>query len=140
MAKSKSTDGAGEKAKKPAPKTAAKSKAPAKSKGTGPAIAPQIDTALAAQTAAKMIGAKLAVSPAATGEARESAAFKNLKQNLNQPHSAALSNLLDKTGGAGQRRPNLPAFGNTQANRNVSHNQTFGADVNRAGVPRRTGG
>ena len=37
---------------------------------------------------------------------------------------------------AGQKKSNLPMGGGKQ----VGRNQTFGADVNRAGVPRRTGG
>jgi hypothetical protein len=140
MAKSKSTQTTAAAAKKPA---AGKPKSTSKGKPVA-ADAPQIDTALAAQNAAKLVGAKFGGSAgsqaAAGGEARESAAFKTLKQNVNQPQSGSLASVLDKAAGPGQRRPNLPAFGGYQSGRSVSRNQTFGADVNRAGVPRRTGG
>jgi len=62
--------------------------------------------------------------------------IEQLKSDLNkQSGGAGVGNLLDKSAGPGAKRPNLP-FGGQQR----GHNQTFGADVNRAGVPRRTGG
>ncbi|HSV16262.1 MAG TPA: hypothetical protein VLI90_18510 [Tepidisphaeraceae bacterium] len=119
-----------------AKKKPAKGKAPA----TAAPTTPLIDTGLAAETAAKMIGAKVAGpaggQPAAAGGAKETSAFKNLKANLNKPASSTMSNFLDKTAGPGQKKQNLPFGGGKQ----VGRNQTFGADVNRAGVPRRTGG
>jgi hypothetical protein len=142
MAKSKSNDGGGAKAKQPPAKAAGKSKSAGKGKPAAPG-APHIDTALAAQTAARFVGAKRTSTPPATpaaGEARESAAFKSLKQTVNQPVNSGLSNILDKAGGSTQRQQNQPAFGGYQSGRTVGRNQTFGADVNRAGVPRRTGG
>lgn len=142
MAKTKSADAGGDKAEK-AKKSPARSGGKAKSsaKPAPAALAPQIDTALAAETAAKLVGAKFGgAATAGAGEGRESAAFRNLKQQLNPPASSALSNLLDKTGGPGQRRPNLPAFGGPGGGPAVGRNQRFSADVNRAGVPRRTGG
>ena len=59
------------------------------------------------------------------------------KQKLAKPHSQGLSNVLDTSNQ--NKKPNLP-FGSGGNNQNVSHNQTYGADVNRAGVPRRTPG
>jgi len=45
-----------------------------------------------------------------------------------------MENVLDKSGPSGSRRSDQPK------GPQVGHNQTFGADVNRAGVPRRTPG
>jgi hypothetical protein len=59
-----------------------------------------------------------------------------MKQGLTKPASATMSNLLDKAGGPEQKKSHLP----THASQQVGRNQTFGADVNRSGVPRRTGG
>jgi hypothetical protein len=139
MAKAKKTQttGAAKDSSTPAPKKkATKAKAPA----TAAPSTPLIDTGLAAENAAKMIVAKVAASPTsnqpAAGGAKETAAFKNLKANLNKPASSTMSNFLDKTAGPGQKKQNLPFGGGKQ----VGRNQTFGADVNRAGVPRRTGG
>lgn len=144
MAKSKkqqkgSGEGDAEKkpaAKKPAPKKETRSK---QSGGAGEPLVPSIDTNLAAASAAAMI-AQRAVDPA-TGQQltrpqpeakKESAAFRQLKQGLAKPPSL---------GGAlgampGQKKSNAPFAGGNQ----VGRNQTFGADVNRSGVPRRTGG
>jgi hypothetical protein len=134
MAKAKKTESTGaakDSASPAAPKKkAAKSKAPTAAPAT-----PLIDTGLAAENAAKMVFAKVAApattQPSLCGAAgagsapKETAAFKNLKANLNKPASSTMSNFLDKTAGGGKQ---------------VGRNQTFGADVNRAGVPRRTGG
>ena len=79
-------------------------------------------------------------APAATAPAagagpqrQESATFKQLKQGLNKP-AGGVGSLLGAP--AGQKKSNLPFAGPRQNFRN----QTFGADVNRSGVPRRTGG
>ena len=133
-------------AKKPAAKASA-AKAPAKSAKTGkPAKAatgrgdmPMVDTGLAAQAAARMLSAGFGGKSAAPSTGKEGSLIKQLKADLKKPASAGLDNLLDKTGGANQKRPNLP-FGNAGASKQVGHNQTFGADVNRVNVPRRTGG
>lgn len=48
----------------------------------------------------------------------------------------ALGNMLDKSTPIGQKKSSQ-AFG---FGKQVGHNQTFGADVNRRSVPRRTAG
>jgi hypothetical protein len=112
---------------------------------------PLIDTSLAAETAAKFVvnrallgnaasrvtaGAAPAQSDApAADEKPESSAFKQLKAGLNKPSVQGPGGIL---GGAGQnKKGNMPFAG---GNQQVGRNQTFGADVNRSGVPRRTGG
>jgi hypothetical protein len=119
-------------AKKPA---AAAKKAPAAKKGAKPAgapAAPLIDTSLAAAAAAKLVANRDRLAPG--GEKRESGAFKQLKESLAKPASSGPASFLQST--APQKKSNLPFGGRNQ----VGHNQTFGADVNRSGVPRRTGG
>jgi len=116
------------------PKSAAK-----KPEAGKPAPAPQrlIDTAHVAEAAAAQIASGLPTSttqPAST--ARESAAFKQLKESINKPASG-MGNALDKSGLAGGKHSHLP-FGH--AGKQIGRNQTFGADVNRSGLPRRTGG
>jgi hypothetical protein len=72
---------------------------------------------------------------AAQGEQKkESASFKNLKDSLNKPTSGGLGGNF---GGIGAQKKSGQNFG---GGKQVGRNQTFGADVNRAGVPRRTGG
>jgi hypothetical protein len=137
---------------KSAPKGA--SKQPSKSAAPGGASGvPLIDTDLAASTAAKMLvsraasGAQRATSGAAAsaassspseaeepGEKRETSTFKQLKQNLTKPQGGGLGSVLG--GPVAGKKGNTPIGGNQQ----VARNQTFGADVNRSGVPRRTGG
>ena len=96
-----------------------------------------IDTSLAAESVAKFVAAGVApVSTPSQAPTKESTVFKNLKANLSHPPATSMANLLDKTAGPGQNKPNLPFHGGKQ----VGRNQTFGADVNRTGVPRRTGG
>jgi hypothetical protein len=67
--------------------------------------------------------------------------IEQLKNDLNKSHGSTMANLLDKTAGPG-KRPNLPFTGpgGNKGRDQIGHNQTFGADVNRAGVPRRTPG
>jgi hypothetical protein len=116
-------------------KKAAAPKAPSKSAGAGAGGAgtsPLIDTNLAANAAAAFVGNKLSRNNP-SGAKQESAGFKNLKQKLAKP-SQGLGSILDTTNQ--NKKPNLPFGGGKQ----VAHNQTFGADVNRAGVPRRTPG
>lgn len=122
-----------------APKAAAKKKSAVKAPAA-PA-APMIDTGMAAETAAKMVGAKLSSTPTMGGgeagaPSKESSAFKQMKDSLNKPASTTMANFLDKSGGPGGKKSNMPFSGPKQ----VGRNQTFGADVNRTGVPRRTGG
>ena len=73
--------------------------------------------------------------PSQQPQKSESSMFKQMKAGLNKPASSAMGGLLDKSGGPLQKKPNQP-FGGKQ----VGHNQTFGADVTRSGVPRRTSG
>ena len=131
MAKKKSESTEKSAAKKaPAKKAAAK-----KSMSAGD---PMVNTTLAAQNAAKQLAAGLphkAVGSAGSAQP-ESSTFKNLKQGLAKPHLSGLDGILNKSGPADSKRSNLPFGGGKQ----VGHNQTFGADVNRAGVPRRTPG
>jgi hypothetical protein len=94
-----------------------------------------IDTSLAAQSAAKLLVAKSHGTGQQTSAKTESDSFKNLKDSVNKPHLQGMDNLLNSTGLPAAKRSNTP-FGHKQ----VGHNQTFGADVNRTGVPRRTGG
>jgi hypothetical protein len=96
---------------------------------------PQIDTNLAAKSAASMIANRDSLDTgASTGDKRESSSFKQMKAGLNKPTLSGPASFLHST--APQRKSNLP-FG---TRKQVGHNQTFGADVNRTGVPRRTGG
>ena len=136
MAKAKKSETA---PKAPAKASAAKpaSKAAAKSKPAAPGT-PMVDTNLAAQTAARMIGAKASgmSSTASGGEKKETSAFKQMKQALAKPHAASVGNLLNSTLSPGAKKSNLPFHGGKQ----VGHNQTFGSDASRNLVPRRTGG
>jgi hypothetical protein len=97
-----------------------------------------VDTDLAAGSAARLLAARVSSKPGSDpGQARpESSMFKQLKGGLSKPAGQAMSNLLDKHGGPAQKKSSVPYGGAQQ----VGRNQTFGADVNRAGVPRRTGG
>jgi hypothetical protein len=128
MAKAKKTETAA------AGSTKKKSVKPKTSESTG---APMVDTNLAAQAAARRVVAGLGPAGAASGAVLpQSASFKHLKETLNNPNGGGLAGLLDKTTGSDQKKSNLPFMGGKQTGRN----QTFGADVNRTGVPRRTGG
>ena len=118
-------------AKKPAAK-----KAPAKTRAAAaPAGMPMIDTSLAAQTAAKLVARRDLLQSAGSQDGRqESSAFKQMKEGLANPASQGPSSFLQNS--APQKKSNQSFGGLNQ----VSRNQTFGADVNRSGVPRRTGG
>jgi hypothetical protein len=128
---------------------ATKKRAPAKP-AASPAggSVPLIDTSLAAESAAKFVvnrallgNAPPAAAPepaeeeAQGGEKRETSTFKQLKAGLNKPASQGLGGILGAPT-AGRKGNFGPGGGNQQ----VGRNQTFGADVNRSGVPRRTGG
>lgn len=134
--------------KKAAPqgKPDAKARTPAKPEGAGAGAMPMIDTNLAAAAAANMLlsrsaganapatsGAEPAgrAGDAGDGDKRETSAFKQLKQSLG---SQGLGNLL---GGAQAGKKSNQSFGGGPQ---VRRNQTFGADVSRVNVPRRTGG
>jgi hypothetical protein len=66
---------------------------------------------------------------------KESSAFKQMKAGLNKPAAGALGGAFG-VGGQQQKKTTQNYGGGKQ----VGHNQTFGSDVNRAGVPRRTPG
>jgi hypothetical protein len=68
------------------------------------------------------------------GAARESSSFKQLKENVNKPGASSLGGIL---GSGPIQQKKQQSHG---PDRQVGHNQTFGADVNRSGVPRRTSG
>jgi hypothetical protein len=133
MAKEKKTES--KKSEKSAPKASAKKaaakKSPASSEG-----APMIDTSLAASAAARMLAAGVNKNSTASSNAprQESAMFKNLKAGINKPSGTTMSNLLEKSHGP------EPVKSHQAFNKQVGHNQTFGADVTRSGVPRRTPG
>jgi hypothetical protein len=116
-----------------APKSAAKSGKPTSS----PAM-PMVDTNLAAQTAAQMLGAGLGRrDPSQAGEdKREGSLIRQLKADLNKGHSQTVSNVLDQGAPQGSKKSGNQPFGQKQ----VGRNQTYGADVTRSGVPRRTSG
>ncbi len=137
MAKAKKQS---ESAHAPASKKAAPRKT-AKAAGPGQHSMPHVDTNLAAEAAAKMIAQRAIEPPADAGAGaapdptrRESSAFKQMKQGLSKPGSQGLGNLLGNS--QNQKKSHVPFGGGPQ----VRRNQTFGADVSRSSVPRRTGG
>jgi hypothetical protein len=107
-----------------------------KSKSGTPGGQPLVDTNLAAEAAAKRVAAGFGPAKGISSSPfAQSASFKHMKDSLNKP-TAGLAGILDKTAGPIQKQPNAPFHGGKQTGRN----QVFGADVNRTGVPRRTGG
>jgi hypothetical protein len=68
------------------------------------------------------------------GDKRETAAFKQLKQGLSKSGSQGLGGIL---GGVQGGKKSTQTFSGPNQ---VRRNQTFGADVSRNNVPRRTGG
>jgi len=127
MAKKTTTTSKSE-AKKSTPKSAGTTAS------TGPAQAPLIDTSLAANAAAALVGNKAPLAGGSGGKKKESAAFKQLKAGLNKPSAGALGGAFGPTG---QSKKSHQPFG---GGKQTGHSQTFGADVNRSGVPRRTPG
>ena len=133
--KSKAADGP--EAKKDVKKTAPK-KAAAKSAAAKPAPigTPMIDTNFAAQTAARMIGAKV-TNAAPSGEGKkETSAFRQLRDSMTKGHSSSINSVLNSTMPQSAKKSEMPFRGGKQ----VGRNQTFGADVSKNSVPRRTGG
>jgi len=112
--------------------------APKAKKATKPSAAPTgvplIDTGLAAEAAAKMVVNRDLLGAGKPGEKKESGSFKQLKESLFKPAVQGPGGLLSTPNP--QKKSNTGFGGRNQ----VGHNQTFGADVNRTGVPRRTGG
>jgi hypothetical protein len=140
MAKKKSEKSEGKAESKPAAKKAAPVKKQAAAASGASHGTPAVDTNLAAQAAARMLAANAHAKQAQPQSQQpqqksETSLFKQMKAGLNKPASSAMGGLLDKSGGPLQKKPNQP-FGGKQ----VGHNQTFGADVTRSGVPRRTSG
>jgi hypothetical protein len=102
------------------------------SSGSASPSVPMVDTSLAAAAAARMVANR---DQRSGGESRGgSGLIKHLKDTLNKTATTGPADFLHNTSQA--RKSNLPFGGRKQ----VGHNQTFGADVNRTGVPRRTGG
>src|SRR5688572_8897680 len=160
MAKAKKQDTTDAAAKKSAPanqqsaataKSAAPAKKPAAEKKAGKSAkrsaaakgepAPMIDTDLAAQTAAAMVANRAAIgtSQSSGSQKPESSSFKSLKESLNKPSAGGLGGILGT--GTGNKKFS-PGFGGPKQGGPGAggRNQTFGADVNRSGVPRRTSG
>jgi hypothetical protein len=95
-----------------------------------------IDPAKSAASAAAMVAHKVSTAAPAQGPKVESSGFRNLKESLAKPHAQGIGGMLDKLTPTGQKKSNTPFA----AAKQVGHNQTFGADVSRRSVPRRTGG
>ena len=137
MAKAKSSAGgsAGGESKKAKAPAAKKSAAKAPAAGGMPVF----DTNLAAQSAARMLMArkKGLVSAEPTAPAAGSSAFKQLKESLAKPHISGMDDMLNTTAPSESRKSSTPF---AQQDNQRGHNQTFGADVARSGVPRRTAG
>jgi hypothetical protein len=126
MAKKKSSD---DTKSQPAKKEPAKKPSAARS-----GDAPQIDTTLAANTAAAMIASKAGSAQAPAGVKKESAAFKQFKAGLNKPSAGALGGVF---GTPQQQKKTHQTFG---GGKQIGHQQTHGTDATRTGVPRRTPG
>lgn len=133
MAKKKTDTPTAGSAKKTPKKAAAKSAGKPAAQPAPPP--PLVDTSLAAEAAARMLLARAKSEPA-DEQKKGGSLIEQLKADLNRPHSTTVANLLDKSAGPANKRPNLPTGPLNQR----GHNQTFGADVNRVNVPRRTGG
>jgi hypothetical protein len=99
-------------------------------------VVPSFDATFAIEAAAAMVGGRSSKSTPKPVR-KESLEFRLLKEEINEPGMLSLDQLLDKTDNTVSKRSHKPLEHN---NRQVGHNQTFGADVNRSGVPRRTGG
>ena len=113
-----------------------------KSGASSPTAAPLIDTGLAARAAAAMVANRIATGPSPEGAPQqqpqpESSTFRNLKESLGKPSPASLGGILGTGGG---QKKFSPHFGGGKQSGPGTRNQTFGADVNRTGVPRRTSG
>jgi hypothetical protein len=112
----------------------AKKKSASKTTDAKAPASPLLDSA--ASAAAALVGNKISLPEPGQTPPAESSNFRQLKESLSKPHSQTMGNLLDKISSTGQKKSALPFGGGKQ----VGHNQTFGADVNRRNVPRRTGG
>ena len=132
MAKAKktTTDAPAGEAKKPK----GKSKPAAKPVAATP---PMVDTTLAAAAVAKGLVAGLSAAPTAAA-GKSSASFEKMKESLGKS-AGGLGAALDKSAPSGLKKPPR-GFGTNSPTIGGGRNQTFGADVSRASVPRRTGG
>jgi hypothetical protein len=125
------------KAKKPAAKEPTKAVAakPAKpAKAAGSSGMPMFDTNLAAAAAARMLIAR-SKGEGDQNVSQTGSAIEQIKSAMSKGHGSGIGGVLDKSGPLG-KRPNQPSNPMNQR----GHNQTFGADVSRANVPRRTPG
>lgn len=114
----------------------AKKSAGSSKKKSGPSPSgslPALDANLAAEVAARMLLARKQTAPP-TARSQESSTFKQMKQSLDKSHLRNVNTALGGPSAKGGRRSGH-SFGPQ-----TSRNQTFGADVSRAGLPRRTGG
>jgi len=121
---------------KPTKTPSSAKKKPERKPPAASAGAPLIDPAASAAAAAALVGHKLAPAASAAGPKTESSTFRNLKDSLTKPHSQTIGGVLDKIAPSSQKWIGGP----TQGGKQVGHNQTFGADVARKNVPRRTAG
>jgi hypothetical protein len=117
------------------PQSSSKKSSESKPAAAG-AAAGGIDPAQSAASAAALVAHKVSNPAPAQGPKVESSSFRNLKESLAKPHAQGIGGLLDKLTPTGQKRSGVPFA----ASKQVGHNQTFGADVSRRSVPRRTGG
>jgi hypothetical protein len=97
---------------------------------------PVVNPSQAAVAAAAMVGNKVQLPDTSSQDVPQTASFRALKDSLNKPHSQTIGGILDKFSSPGQKKSASPFA----ANKQVGHSQTFGADVSRKNVPRRTGG
>jgi hypothetical protein len=141
MAKAKKSDDSKPADKKPAAEKTAAEKKPAKKPAakksaapSAPTGFPMIDTGAAAAAAASLIRHKVSTDNLGGTGKKSSAGFQQMKDSLNKSPSSIVGGML----GAVQDKKNQQ--GHSGQAKQVGHNQTFGADVNRTGVPRRTGG
>jgi hypothetical protein len=100
------------------------------------AHSPLINPSHSAAAAAALVGRKVTPTGNLSGPQTESTSFRNLKDSMTKPHSQTIGNVLDKIAPSGQKRSAVPFAGSKQQ----GHNQTFGADVSRRNIPRRTNG
>ncbi|HET6248502.1 MAG TPA: hypothetical protein VFE47_12440 [Tepidisphaeraceae bacterium] len=136
MAKAKKTAPASAPATEAAAaKPAKKKKAPAKAAAPAQTAEPMIDTNLAAAMAAKRLVNREELAAAGNAPHTESAAFKQMKENLHKPTGQNTPGFLQTPMGGKKFNNSVPG-----RHQQLGRNQTFGADVNRTGVPRRTGG
>jgi len=116
------------------PGTAKKSSKKNEPTGATAPAAPHIDTALAAQSAAAMLSARVDGAPSGAPATKpESSMFKKLKEGAGKP---SLGGAAASVMGDANRKKSSPLHGFTKQ---VGHAQT-GSNVTRMNVPRRTAG